>query len=166
MSLLFLSTDDFGLEQTENGDVLYHEIRGFSLILYYSTQCEYCQRIIPIFKRLPELINGCQFGMVNVSMNKTLIQMSLNSSSPIRYVPLLILYINGRPHMRYEGPHEENDIRRFILEVSNSVQASGFSEVLKEKSIPAYTIGQPLCGEDGVCYLEFDSEVGYKKRQE
>ena len=163
MSLLFLSTDDFALERNDKGDVLYHEIRGFSLILYYSTQCGYCQKIMPVFKRLAELINGCQFGMVNVSMNKTLIQMSAHSSSPIRYVPLLILYINGRPYMRYEGPHEENDIRRFILEVTNSVQSSGFAEVAKEKNIPAYTIGQPLCGEDGVCYLEFDSEVGYKR---
>lgn len=162
-SLLFLSTDDFGVERNEKGDVLYHEIRGFSLILYYSTQCSYCQKIIPVFKKLPDLINGCQFGMVNVSMNRTLISMSMQSNTPIKYVPLLILYINGRPYMRYEGPHEENDIRRFILEVSNSVQASGFAQVAKEKSIPAYTIGQPLCGEDGVCYLEFDTQVGYKK---
>ena len=47
--------------------------------------------------------------------------------------------------------------------MSNSIQASGFSQVLKEKQIPAYTIGQPLCGEGDVCYLEFDTEVGYKK---
>lgn len=162
-SLLFLSTDDFNVEKTEQGDVLYHDIRGFSLILYYSTQCQYCQRVIPIFKRLPELVNGCQFGMVNVSMNKMLINLSKTSNTPIRYVPLIILYINGRPYMRYEGKQEENEIRKFILDMSNTIQASGFSQVLKEKQIPAYTIGQPLCGEGDVCYLEFDQEVGYKK---
>jgi hypothetical protein len=58
--------------------------------------------------------------------------------------------------MRYDGPPEENEIRRFILEVSNLVQKSGFSNVTKEKGIPAYTIGNPLCGEGNVCYLEYD----------
>ena len=161
-SLLFLSTDDFGLTKGEKGDVLYHEIRGFSLILFYSTQCVYCQKLIPIFKRLPDIVNGCQFGMINVSMNKSLIGMSMSSHTPIKYVPLLILYINGRPYMRYEGPPEENDIRRFILEVSSAVQESGFAKVTKEKGIPAYTVGTPLCGESDVCYLEFDQNTGYK----
>lgn len=160
-SLLFLSTDDFMLSKGENGDVLHHDIRGFSLILFYSKQCVYCQQIIPVFKRLPEIVTGCQFGMVNVSINKSLIGMSMKSITPIKYVPLLILYINGRPYMLYKGPPEENDIRRFILEVSNAVQESGFSQVTKERGIPAYTIGTPLCGDGDVCYWEFSEDVGY-----
>ena len=155
-SLLFLQTDDFSLRKGEQGQVLCHDIRGFSLVLFYSTQCVYCQQIIPIFKRLPDIVNGCQFGMINVSMNKQLIRLSKSSITPIEYVPLIILYINGSPYMRYDGPPEENEIRRFILEVSNLVQKSGFSNVTKEKGIPAYTIGNPLCGEGNVCYLEFD----------
>jgi len=162
-SILFLSTDDFLIEQTEETNILCHEIRGFSLILFYSTQCEYCQKIIPIFKRLPRVVNGCQFGMLNVSMNKTLISQSQSTNTAIKYVPLIILYINGRPYMRYEGPHEEQDIRQFIIEISNRVQAAGFQKTIKEKGIPAYTIGQPLCGDGEVCYLEFDTTVGYKK---
>ncbi len=155
-SLLFLTTDDFSIKGYEDRNILYHEIRGFSLVLFYSTQCVYCQKIIPIFKRLPDIVNGCQFGMINVSMNKTLINMSANSTTQIRYVPLLILYINGYPYMRYEGKHEEGAIRQFILSVSNDVQESGFSRVTKEKSIPAYCIGNPLCGEGDVCYLEYN----------
>ena len=161
-SLLFLSTDDFSLSKGENGGVMHHEIGGFSLILFYSTKCVHCQKIIPLFKRLPDIVNGCQFGMINVSMNKSLLGMSMSSSTPIKYVPLIILYINGRPYMRYEGPPDENDIRRFILEVSNTVYESGFSQVAKEKKIPAYTIGQPLCGEGDVCYLVFDENNGYR----
>jgi thiol-disulfide isomerase/thioredoxin len=155
-SLLFLTTDDFSIANGENGPLLHHDISGFSLVLFYSTQCVYCQNIIPIFKRLPDLINGCQFGMVNVSMNNSLVRMSANSITPIKYVPLLILYINGRPYVRYEGPHKEEDIRRFILEVSNSVQETGFSKVTKERGIPSYTVGHPLYGEKEVCYLDFD----------
>lgn len=162
-SILFLSTDDFFVKNTTETDILCHEIRGFSLLLFYSNQCEYCQRVIPIFKRLPQTVNGCQFGMLNVSMNKTLIAQSQRTNTPIKYVPLIILYVNGTPYMRYEGPHEEKDITQFIVEISNRVQSTGFQNVLKEKNIPAYTIGQPLCGDGEVCYLEFDSQVGYKK---
>lgn len=161
-SLLFLTTDDFIVNQNEKGPVLCHEIKGYSLILFYSTQCVYCQQFIPVFKRLPDVLNGCQFGMINVSMNKTLINIAKQTITPITYVPLLILYINGVPYMRYDGPAEENEIRRFILEISNVVHESGgFTKAIKAKGIPDFTIGIPKC-EDGVCYLEFDG-MDYKK---
>ena len=153
-SLLFLSADDFVVQQGEKGPLLCHEIRGFSLVMFYSTKCVYCQKLIPTFKRLPDIVNGCQFGMINVSTNKHLIQMARQTITPIEYVPLIILYINGRPYMRYEGAPEENDIRRFILDASNMVQESGFTKVTKELGIPAYSIGTPLCGEK--YYLEYD----------
>ncbi len=159
-SLLFLTKDDFGL----SGNALYHEIRGYSLILFYSPQCVYCQQLIPVFKRLPDFVNGCHFGMINVSMNKSLVNMARQSNTPIEYVPLLILYINGRAYMRYNGPPEENEIRRFILEVSNTVQESGFANVVKENGIPDYTIGNPLCGSTDIAYLEFNDTAGYHKK--
>ena len=67
--------------------------------------------------------------------------------------------------MRYNGPHDNNEIRRFVIEVANKVQSKQkFSkENVKEKgkNIPEYTIGIPLCGpDDKVCYLEFDNAYG------
>jgi thiol-disulfide isomerase/thioredoxin len=156
-SLLFLNSDDFNLIQAEQGNILYHDIKGFCLVLFYSNTCGFCSKAIPIFKRLPSIVNGCQFAMINVLMNRGLVNMSQNSITPIRYVPLIILYINGRPYMRYDGNvGDENEIRSFILEISNRIQESGFTNFAKEKSIPAYSIGNPLIGEDTVCYLEFD----------
>ena len=54
-----------------------------------------------------------------------------------------------------------------VFEVSQKVNSKQqFSkEDVKEaprKNIPAYTIGNPLCGEDGVCYLEFDDAYDKK----
>lgn len=162
-SLLFLTTDDFAVSPSENGDVLHIDVRGFSLILFYSTHCVHCQKLIPIFKHLPDVVTGCQFGMINISTNRRLIAMSAASITPIKYVPLIILYINGRPYMRYDGLPHEDDIRRFILDVSNAVHESGFSQVTRERGIPSYSIGNPLYGETDVTYLEFDEQVGYKK---
>lgn len=160
--LLFLSSEDFGLQRGVKGDIMCHGIPGYSLILFYSTHCVYCQNLIPVFKKLPGTINGCQFGMINVSTNKACVAMSEKTIAPIKYVPYVMLYIDGKPFMLYKGPPNEDEIRRFILEVANNVQKKqSFSkEKVKEEAedggIPAYTIGKPVVGwgKDQVCYLQ------------
>jgi len=158
--LLFLTSEDFVVTKGTKGTIMCNTIPGFSLILFYSTQCEHCQKLIPIFKKLPGTIGGCQFGMINVSTNKKAVMMSKNTIAPITYVPYIVLYIQGKPFMRYNGPHDSGEIRRFVIEVANKVQnKQEFSKdtVKKEgSSIPAYTIGHPLVGPPGdkVCYLE------------
>ena len=162
--LLFLTSEDFQLAKGTKGTIMCNRIPGFSLILFYSTQCEHCQSLIPIFKSLPGTIGGCQFGMINVSHNKSCVMMSRESIAPIKVVPYIILYISGKPYMRYQGPHDPKEIARFIVEVSNKVQnKQTFTKDdtrIKHDSkggIPAYTIGHPLCGpDDGECYLEFN----------
>ena len=157
--LLFLSSDDFVVNKGSKGDILCHSIPGFSLILFYSTKCIHCKTLIPIFKRLPGTIGGCQFGMINVSTNKTCVRMSQRTIAPIKYVPYIILYIQGKPFMRYNGPHNGGEIRRFVIEVANKVQSKQdfTKEIVKTEGggIPEFTIGHPLCGDDKRCYLDF-----------
>lgn len=164
--LLFLTSEDFAIAKGSKGNILCHGIPGFSLILFYSTQCKHCKTLIPIFKHLIGTIGGCQFGMINVSTNKKCVAMSRDTIAPISYVPYIVLYIQGKPFMRYNGPHDGAEIRRFIIEVANKVQnKQKFStETVKDpgKGIPEYTIGHPLCGpDDKRCYLEFD--MAYNK---
>lgn len=162
-ALLFLSSDDFNIDAGSKGPLLCcNGLRGFSLIFFYSTQCVYCQNFIPIFKKLPGTIGGCQFAMINVSKNKDVIRLSRESIAPITYVPYICLYVNGKPFIRYEGPHDEGELRRFIVDVATKLQNRdkfvnhpNIKEPEKDKGIPAYTIGKPVC-EDGVCYLEFE----------
>ena len=163
--LLFLQKDDFNIQKGNKGDILCHNIRGLSLILFYSTNCQYCRELIPIFKRLPGQLGGCQFGMINVSVEKQIINMSKLTISAIKYVPLIILYVAGKPFIRYDGPHDENEIRRFIFEVSNKIQTKEkftSKEVTKQRiqnndkrDIPAYASGQPLYGDSDDFYMEF-----------
>jgi hypothetical protein len=162
--LLFLSGEDFSINGGTKGSIMCHAIPGFSLILFYSTQCDHCQTLIPIFKKLPGSISGCQFGMINVSTNKTCVRMSKSTISPITYVPYIVLYVEGKPFMSYKGPHESGEIRRFVFEVAQKVQGNQKFSNEKVKNdpegrcIPQYTIGRPLYGpDDKVCYLEFDT---------
>ena len=173
--LLFLTTEDFHISKGNNGNIMCTNIPGFSLILFYSTQCEHCQNLIPIFKQLPGNLGGCQFGMINISHNKQCILMSRDTIAAIKVVPYIILYINGKPYMRYQGPQNIKEISRFIMEVASKVQENNKtiskndqsqnqqqqqnqSHISNKKNtIPAYTIGRPLIGEDdNICYLDFN----------
>ena len=168
MSLLFLNTDNFSISKGERGSLLSNSINGFSLILFYSTQCDYCHTVIPIFKQLPRYIQGCKFGMINVSKNYKLIEMSKDTIAPLEYVPYIILYTNRKPFMRYEEKLDIESIKQFILDVQKNLKhKEQFTQKKKSKivkaSIPGYTIGNPVSGptKKKRCYLNFDS--AYKK---
>jgi hypothetical protein len=70
--------------------------------------------------------------------------------------------------MKYNGPNDISEIRRFIFEVTQKLGAKKFYEETNtkhevESKIPEYTIGIPKTCEDGICYLEFDNDKGYVK---
>ena len=160
--LIFLQNCDFSIQKGTKGDILCHNIRNISLVLFYSVNCGYCRNLIPVFKKLPGQIGGCQFGMINVSLEKEIISKSNATISAIKYVPLIILYVSGRPFIRYDGPHDESEIKRFIIEVCNKIQSKEKftnKEVknvnAKDKKIPPYASGQPLYGELDDFYMEF-----------
>lgn len=173
--LLFLQSDDFSIQpSTRGGEVLCHEIRGISVILFYSTKCDFCQKLIPIFKRLPGQIGGAQFGMANVSSDPNIVMMSRKTIAPITYVPLIILFVNGRPFIRLDQSPTEENIKKFVFDVGNKIQAQTRERIAEEKKtgrkrppgeleIPEYTIGHPLFGNDDVSYLEYDEAYEVKK---
>lgn len=165
--LLFLATDDFQVINGTKGQILANPIPGISLVLFYSTECVHCQKLIPIFKKFPGTMEGCQFGIINVSKNKKVVGMSQNTLAPIKYVPLIILYVDGKPFMRYDGVHTEEQIAHFVLEIANKIKTKNtFSkennmvrEENKEESLPEYTTGKPIKGDlkKNVCYLDFEN---------
>lgn len=168
MSLLFLSSEDFSIRQGSNGKLLCHDIQQISLVLFYSTHCVYCQQLIPIFKRIGELVPGCQIAMINVSLNKQIISSSQQTITPIKYVPLIILYVNGIPYMEYTDQYNIESIRTFIVNVYKTIEQKvsfGTQQYPNQahphvhhtpgqREIPKYSIGEPLFGDDRRCYLE------------
>jgi thioredoxin-like negative regulator of GroEL len=172
--LLFLSKNDFYISETPMGALLNSTIRhGFFLILFYSTQCQYCKAITPIFQQLPSAIHGVQFGMINVSANTETVHMSRKTIAPIEYVPYIVLYVNGEPAYKYNGPVTIKDIQQFIVTMSkqfgdvkqrfvqpstNPSAAGGRpleQPMTHRRTIPAYTIGIPFL-ENERTYLEYD----------
>lgn len=173
MSTIFLGNEDFSIEQVNTSKLLFSNIRGVSVIMFYSTKCVHCQNLIPIFKTLPRMIPNCQFGMVNIDLNKAVIAMSRETIDPIKFVPYIVFYANRRPIIKYSGPHNINEIARFVTEVSRTLASQQFftkeSDDKKvtqkeERKIPEYTTGLPCSSthhkndethinSDDICYV-------------
>lgn len=181
--IYFLNEDDFILRENAKGKLLgiKENFNGLTLLLFYSRECQFCEKLLSQFKQLPSLIMGCKFGMVNINQNPSVVNISKTTISPITYVPDLILYVNGLPYMRYDGPGEIENIKEFIVDIYQKLQKTSFlqnqnsqqqpsttknenqqnmNQPKIEDEIPAYSVGKPLCGTSkeayGKCYLDFD----------
>jgi hypothetical protein len=165
--ILFLSSSDFKILKGTKGNILCNAITGFSLILFFSLQCQHCQNLIPIFKTLPGTVGGCQFGMLNVTANREVVSMAANTITPIEYVPFIILFINGKPFMKYTGKYDKAEIINFVVDIATKInskqqftRADGVKENARGPPIPAYSVGIPLYGDDDDYYLEYN--IAYK----
>lgn len=127
--ILFLGNDDFCVRVGDKGNMLCMSgWRGLTLVMFYSKECQFCDNLINKFKQLPTLVNGCKFGMVCVNRNMEVVEKSKNTISPIEYVPDVILFVDGIPYIRYDGPHEIDSIRNFIFTVYERLSKTRFSE--------------------------------------
>lgn len=161
MSLYFLKDEDFGFEKGPGEKkILVNGISGLSLVLFYSPKSKFCKEIIPIFKELPDAVSGCRIAVFNIDLNREMILASKETTTPILYVPYIMLYLDGKPYICYKNSIDIQTISSFILSVSRNMNHKQ-KFVRKEapvkddsKGIPAYTVGHPVCG-NGVCYLEF-----------
>ena len=168
-SLLYLTDEDFNVIRGEKGNLLCHSIPGMALILFYHKNCPNCVHLFPIFKTLPNVLSGCQFGIVNIGVQRKVIDMSKQTVMPLQHVPLVLLYINGKPYFKYTGDYDLEKIKGFIFEVQHKLQSKQqfykknnnqqpqqqdlhFKENAKT-GIPEYSLGSPLYGECDVSYL-------------
>lgn len=168
-SLLFLSEQDFSIQQGKKGRILCNNLPGVSLVLFFSKQCPHCTDVFPVFAALPHAIPGCQFAILNISMFPGVAQKAQQTIAPITHVPFIILYVNGRPFMKYNGQKSYEDISNFVNEVLQRIQStrnfsSNQSQIrVEDNDIPEYASGIPfnMVCEGETCYLTFNE--AYKK---
>ena len=165
-SLIFLTSEDFSIQAGKKGQVLCTTIPGVSFILFYSNQCPHCGDVIDNFKKLPQIVPGSKFGLVNVSNNKQVAIMSQQTVSPITYVPFIVLFVNGRPFMIYNGQKTTREMAGFVYEVVTRInQKKNFVTISESDTDPVEYIGgvipfNVVC-EGEQCYLNFGD--AYKK---
>jgi thiol-disulfide isomerase/thioredoxin len=141
------------------------KLPGLSMVLYYSKSCKFCKDLQPEFLKLNTKVQGVNFALANVSAdNMKIQQMSEASRTPIRYVPYIVIYVNGKYYMEYRGRKDLESMARAIYEISNKIQTGQDFAKGKVCSNPA---GQTAYCEDGVddddvCYLTYDEAYAGK----
>jgi hypothetical protein len=171
-SLLYLSSDDFNIEKGTKGNILCNNIQGFSLVLFFSNSCAYCKDYNATFKRLPGTLPGCQFGLLNISTNMECYAKSQQTITPLKVVPYIVLYVDGKPYVRYTGSPSDREIQKFIIDMSNQIQGGKQFVNNKNPNITKESNGMMVYGGYGkayqgdknlqVCYLEY--ELAYNKQ--
>lgn len=129
--ILYLTADDFVLKSGEKGNLLCTTqlVKGLCIVLFYSNDCQHSANLLKKYKQLPRVINGCQFALININKpsNFSVVRLSQNTISPITFVPDIILYVDGTPFIRYDGPHEIPPIKQFILDIYQRLHTSVFT---------------------------------------
>ena len=125
--LIFFCSEDFNLKAGNKGDLLCNNIPGISLCLYYSTQCSYCQELIPEYKtgiiHLTrkdyadfEIARGDTEGIVNhilmvqgievaafITEQPTIVKLSLRSKGDISVQEIARDHFKGGGHKNASG---------------------------------------------------------------
>lgn len=122
MSLLWLSSADFELRDGKSGKSLCSRVPGVALIMFYSNNCSYCDELMPIMRKLPGTLLNCTFGTIHVGNNKHIVEMSEQTSTPITFVPLVILYVDGWPYMMYKDEYALEPLQQFIIGAARTLR--------------------------------------------
>lgn len=121
MTIRFLTNSDFFISQSNQGPILSHRIPNISVVMYYSDKCPYCVQFKPVYINLSESLMNCSFAIANVSQYPLIVSLSKETITEIKYVPLIIIYINGNPYMEYSGNLDNVSLAGFITNVINSL---------------------------------------------
>jgi thiol-disulfide isomerase/thioredoxin len=117
-----ITSNHFAVAQGSKGNLLTlrnNIFPDFSFIFFSSPTCKQCSIFSPVFFQLAQAFPQCAFANVNVlDNNRMLITMSRDTIMPIRFVPLLVIYYKGIPHMAYNqnpsAPRDFQSIAGFI----------------------------------------------------
>lgn len=166
---MFLTPEDF---YVANGELVL-KIPGFAFIFFMSKECTFCDDVKPAFNRVSQMIQGCTFAYMDVDQKQQqIVTMSHQTGAPIQYVPLLLLFVNGRCVGKFT-PDEDNPsnnltkMTNFIMasasKTTGQQSASTQKQETVESDIPKYSIGIPgNLANRRVCYLGY--EQAYAKK--
>src|SRR5277367_798426 len=116
-ALQFLSNADFSIQPGKKGNLLCNRLKNVSVVLFFSKSCSHCHNVFPIFQSLSRNIPNCTFAVLNITSFFDVAVASKQTIAPITHVPYIVLYVNGRPFLRYNGDKTESAIAQFVLKV-------------------------------------------------
>ena len=119
MSLKVLTDMNF---EAPDRQVMYCKVPNIVFVLFKSEACHFCTELVPMFNTLAQKDMRLTWAIADIGKYRNIVQMALNSTTPIKGVPMMILYVNGKPHANYKGARNIQGIMKFINEMLNQIQ--------------------------------------------
>lgn len=140
--MLELTPLNFKVVPTMKGIVLGNDIKGISLVVFYKLNCEKSNTFLQLFDTAMDDNDYCTFAKINADMYLEYIAESTKTKTPINVDngPYIVIYVDGRPYMSYDGPADNIEIKKLLMYV-HLMQTVTASLVFNENSvIPVYQI--------------------------
>lgn len=119
-----LSGTNFSAPQ---GKTLRINLPGIVFVMFKSENCSYCRQSLPIIQSLSKRDKRITWAIIDVSKNKDVVQKAASTNTPIKGVPMFILYANGSPIAKYKGDRTEPAIIDFINKLLPQLSQGGQS---------------------------------------
>lgn len=175
MELIELNADAFRKLKGSKGYVLgIPNAENLTLLMFYSTQCEYCDQAMPELARLSRHLREnnlpIQVAVCDVGKNRAVIKEAADTVDPIKYVPYTVIYLKDKPYVRYNGNKVAEEMFKYLIEVMRRIDTrqqfvradSRQEEEDKDEEQPQSGLGVPynMVTEQSVCYLTNEEALG------
>jgi hypothetical protein len=122
-SVIYLKDVDFYVDRGVKARILCVKVPGVCVVFFFApdSRCARCKEFHPQYRQLPGSIMGCQFAALDLFTYRGVAAMSEQTVFPIKYVPHLVLYVNGRPFKAFprETKPTAGSVQQFVI---NSIQ--------------------------------------------
>lgn len=112
-SITFLSSHQFVVIGTRQ-KTLGINLQGNILVFFKMQGCNNCSQFEPVFAQLSKQEGRVTCAIIDITQNRDVVLWSRSTSTPISAVPVLILYVNGRPRAKFSGTKNIPSIQAFI----------------------------------------------------
>lgn len=110
MSVKQLNSQNF----SNVGGSLKCNLPGIVFVMFKTDNSEPCQQAIPLFQQMSQRDMRLMWSVLDVSQFRNIVGIAKNTSTPIKAVPMFVLYVDGRPHANYKGHRTYDGIRGFL----------------------------------------------------
>lgn len=110
---MFLTPDDF---VNDDGHIRVNP-RCTMVVLFHSHECGFSRKFFSVFQEVQREVLGLVFASIDVSHHPQVVHVTKQSNLELTYVPLMVVFQNGRVFSIYKGAIEYDTIKEFILSV-------------------------------------------------
>lgn len=122
MSVDQLSSQHFQVVGTKKR-TLNIQVPGNVLVFFKMQNCPGCAQFEPVFHQLASQTPTIKHTVADLSYNREIVVMSRQTNTPIEKVPFIMLYVNGRPHAKFNGKKNIPSLQNFITKALGAVPA-------------------------------------------